>query len=802
MAALRALGTSIENSGIDDAWLDADIYGPATIRQILKCSHYKRALRAHIHTYMALYELALEQFFTEMPHLKEVCSKSTKDLQEACSNTAFGATDGQECIKTANTRMLEVLTNEDVFQQLAQWEHQKSSSAMFKSMMNYIHRVETILFFVEASRNADLSLHLEASEALSKLFLALDRTKYKRLWPRYIADMQELKTKHPATWQELEDGNISVTKSEIPFVSIGADHACEHLNRMMKVHSGLVGISNNANARQRFFLASPEMSCLSAEFRGQFGLRVNKPEGHHDVRPTTIRQEHEAVDKIKAAILSHGNPFAVEGDQLYNFITHEYVPQEYVPQILNVDDIGQKLYEDYATERINGDVSLWSPVKKQNNMMYMSGSKKQTVNIRDQTVDLKETKNLYGRLMVLTRSNRDIDQKNAIGNHEFTLTPRALFAPDGTMLQCTDKYKLIHNLENLANMHDSNAHSETPGASELGDDRSAVSSLATSSTNEKIAVVDGMVLVQKIANKTGTLKTVKDLSQSFNDSLTSLTAGFSQVILVFDTYRPDSLKQNTRKRRQQGKAPIQYHITDDTKIKHIPLKRFMSHDKTKSDLTGYLAKAILDYRRDSPQLVITSALGHTRSNRNLHFEDNNHEEADTLMICLAVEASRRSPDAQLVCFTPDTDVLVLAVAHYDKLCRRTSLSMVSGTVDIGPIWRALGKQKAQALVMFHAFTGSDNIGKFSGIGKATWFQQYIKADMALPRAFMELPVDGDLTQEVKDELTKFVCLRYCPKGVQITSIPDLRWHLFCKQLAESNRLPPTLGALEEHIKRV
>jgi hypothetical protein len=43
---------------------------------------------------------------------------------------------------------------------------------------------------------------------------------------------------------------------------------------------------------------------------------------------------------------------------------------------------------------------------------------------------------------------------------------------------------------------------------------------------------------------------------------------------------------------------------------------------------------------------------------------------------------------------------------------------------------------------------------------------------------------------------------YCPKGVCITSIPDLRWHLFCKQLAESNRLPPTLGALEEHIKRV
>ena len=69
----------------------------------------------------------------------------------------------------------------------------------------------------------------------------------------YIADMNEIKKKHPATWRELEDGNISVTKSEILFVSIGADHDCEHLNRMMKVHSGLVGISNNANTRQLVF---------------------------------------------------------------------------------------------------------------------------------------------------------------------------------------------------------------------------------------------------------------------------------------------------------------------------------------------------------------------------------------------------------------------------------------------------------------------------------------------------------------------------------------------------------------------
>ena len=78
----------------------------------------------------------------------------------------------------------------------------------------------------------------------------MDRIKYKRLWPRYISDMYALKTNHPGTWRELESGNISVTRSDIPFVSIGPDNCCEQLNFLMKVHNGLIGISNDVNARQ------------------------------------------------------------------------------------------------------------------------------------------------------------------------------------------------------------------------------------------------------------------------------------------------------------------------------------------------------------------------------------------------------------------------------------------------------------------------------------------------------------------------------------------------------------------------
>ena len=85
---------------------------------------------------------------------------------------------------------------------------------------------------------------------------------------------------------------------------------------------------------------------------------------HHDLSPSEVSREHSAVYKIKAAIIDHGNPFPVEGDRLHNMITHAYVPDEFVEQILNANDTGQKMCEDYVTERINGNISLWAKVTK------------------------------------------------------------------------------------------------------------------------------------------------------------------------------------------------------------------------------------------------------------------------------------------------------------------------------------------------------------------------------------------------------------------------------------------------------
>ena len=156
------------------------------------------------------------------------------------------------------------------------------------------------------------------------------------------------------------------------------------------------------------------------------------------VSPSEVTREHSAVNMIKSAILDHGDPFGIEGDRLHNMITHPCVPDEFVEQILNANDTGQKMYDDYVTVRTNGNISLWAKVTKVGYKMFMSAW--QHDNPHQASRQDGRSKGDEGSLWETNDpcKIRDIDQKGAIGNHEFTLTPRSLFSPDGSMLRSTE----------------------------------------------------------------------------------------------------------------------------------------------------------------------------------------------------------------------------------------------------------------------------------------------------------------------------------------------------------------------------
>ena len=115
------------------------------------------------------------------------------------------------------------------------------------------------------------------------------------------------------------------------------------------------------------------------------------------------------------------------------------------------------------------------------------------------------------------------------------------------------------------------------------------------------------------------------------------------------------------------------------------------------------------------------------------------EEVDTKIILHVLDATADSA-AQLSIYSPDTDVLVLAIRRYPDMCPNTSFVTGSATtcwtIKLQPIVEALESARTAALPAFYTLTGVDNMGSFSGKGKPTCWKEFEEANESIPRSLV------------------------------------------------------------------
>ena len=138
------------------------------------------------------------------------------------------------------------------------------------------------------------------------------------------------------------------------------------------------------------------------------------------------------------------------------------------------------------------------------------------------------------------------------------------------------------------------------------------------------------------------------------------------------------------------------------------------------------------------------------------------------------------------------------------LCSRTSCIVGSGKkkrqIALKPIYNALGEEKVNALPGFHAFTGSDTTGAFAGKGKLSCWKAFQQCDTNILQAFANLGLDATPSNGIFDALERFVCKLYMPNCAK-SDVGAVRFTLFQKKIAESEKMPPTQSALRYAILR-
>ena len=173
----------------------------------------------------------------------------------------------------------------------------------------------------------------------------------------------------------------------------------------------------------------------------------------------------------------------------------------------------------------------------------------------------------------------------------------------------------------------------------------------------------------------------------------------------------------------------------------------------------------------------------------------------------AVDVAANDPFKELTVWSPDTDVFLLLIYYQQSLCNRTLFHTGRGNderdIDIREAYEVIGDQKAEGLLGYHAFTGSDFTAKFNGKSKLTTWKCFIESDEQILKAFSLLGETNETSiEEIQTDIELFVMNLYCPKRpATVTKLADLRWYLFSKHQWEADKLPPTPSALKFKLFR-
>ena len=100
---------------------------------------------------------------------------------------------------------------------------------------------------------------------------------------------------------------------------------------------------------------------------------------------------------------NHEVNFGATGD-VFNIVLPNHEAEEFLAH----DNVGQILYQQFKSERLQGDKSIWDPLKKRKISTFATTRKSFKTKIDSKTVQIKEEKKSMTKFIIALRSREDM----------------------------------------------------------------------------------------------------------------------------------------------------------------------------------------------------------------------------------------------------------------------------------------------------------------------------------------------------------------------------------------------------------
>ena len=240
------------------------------------------------------------------------------------------------------------------------------------------------------------------------------------------------------------------------------------------------------------------------------------------------------------------------------------------------------------------------------------------------------------------------------------------------------------------------------------------------------------------------------------------TGSVRMIDVIFDVYKPDSLKTATRKKRGKG---IRIRV-EGQKKEPGNWPTFLREDGNKTELFNLISDSVAN--ENFPGKVIITheeEVRYSEPTDTKGLSPCTHEEADTRMLLHAADGSQQG-FKRIVIRTVDTDVVVLAVSLASRIgCENLCVAFGTGKsfryLNVSAIANMLGTEKCDTLPAFHALTGCDTTSCFASKGKRiAWSTWSAFNDVTPAFCILTHTPSPDEVKEVLPTIERFIVLMY------------------------------------------
>ena len=276
MAALKSVGTLLQDSGWTAALTESGITTVGTAESFLNASCVTRTRQIHQVTASSLYKLLTEAY---------------------------------------DIHYVDAIGDGHPFPDFDEWCSSKESP-QFRYWYMIMKMELTIFSLIRSFREANFELYCQSLSELLPYFFANNNVNYARWLPIHLRDMLTLHKTHPQIKAEFDKGNFVVEKSGREFSALAIDQAREQANAVIKREEGAIGITEDPSALRRWMVAGPEVSYLVNKYETVSEGKDTNEEQHHEQTAHAQKTFLDRVDKLFSTIKEMGNPFLEESKDL------------------------------------------------------------------------------------------------------------------------------------------------------------------------------------------------------------------------------------------------------------------------------------------------------------------------------------------------------------------------------------------------------------------------------------------------------------------------------------------------------